>query len=91
MCHASSGYTTNGWAGSQSTRAGVEVGWVEDLQVEVVGSARAAETAATVGHGPIIEEDGNGMVIAGDRRRSQLRKGIGRWIEEFGDVLGRGV
>lgn len=91
MCDASGGNTTDDWTGSQGTRAGVEVWRVPDLHVEVICSAGAAETAATIAHSPVIEEDGNGMVIAGNRRGGHLREGIRGRIEEFGDVLGRGV
>ena len=91
MCHACCGNASDDWTGSQGTGAGVEVWRIPDLHVEVIGSAGAAETAATITHGPVIEEDGNGMVVAGNRRGSHLREGIGGRIEEFWDVLGSGV
>ncbi len=57
----------------------------------MIGSARAAETAATVAHGTIEEKDGNGMIIARNRCRSHLGEGVAGRVEEFGDKLGRGV
>ena len=91
MCHARCGNATDDRTGSQGTGAGVEVWRVPDLHVEVIGSACAAETAATIADGPVIEEDGNGVVVSGNGRGCHLREGIGGRIEEFGDVLGRGV
>ena len=57
----------------------------------MIGGAGAAETAATVAHGTVEVEEGNGVIIAGNRRGSQFGEGVGGRIEEFGDILGRGV
>lgn len=91
MRHACGGNAIDDWAGGQGARAGVEIRRVKDLHVKVIGSACTAETAATVAHGPVVEENGYGVVVARNRRGSQLLEGIGGWIEKFRDVLGRGV
>ena len=53
----------------------------------MIGSAGAAETTATAAHGTVEEEDGNRVIIAGNRNRSHLGEGTRDRIEKFGDVL----
>lgn len=52
-------------AGGESA-GGVEVGWVVDLRVVVVCGTGAAETASTDYDGGVGEEEGGGVVGAGD-------------------------
>ena len=88
---ACDGNAINDGTGSEGAGAGVEVWRVPDLHVEMIGSAGAAETAASVGHGTVEEKEGNRVIVAGDRSRSHLGEGVGGRIEELGDELGRGV
>lgn len=77
--------------GSEAAGAGVEVWRIPNLHVEVIGGAGAAETAPPVAHGPVEEKNRNGVVVAGDGGRRHLGEGVAGRIEEFGDILGRGV
>ena len=77
--------------GRQRARAGVEVWGIPDLHVEVVGGAGAAETAAAVAHGAVVEQKGNRVVIAGNGCLSHLGESVGGRIEELGGVLRRGI
>ena len=81
----------DGGARGEGAAARVEVRRVEDLHVEVVRGAGAAESTAAVGHGAVVEEEGGGVVVTRDSRRGELGKGVAGWVEEFRDVLGRGV
>lgn len=69
----------------------IKVRRVKDLHVEMISSAGAAETTATVCDTTVEHKESSGVVIARNRRRGQLGKGVGRRVEQFGHKLGRGV
>lgn len=69
-------------------KAIVKVRRIEDLHVEMISSAVAAETTATVRDTTVEQKESSGVIIARNRRRGQLGKGIGRRVEQFGHKLG---
>ena len=80
----------DGWSSGQSTRGGVEVWRCEDLGIVVVGRAISAQTRASVDDSSIGQEEGNGVVVAGNGGRRKLLEGVGGRVEQLRNIL-RGI
>lgn len=55
------------WPRGPGSGAGEQVRWAEDLRIEMVGGAGAAETATAVDNGGVGHKDGGGVIVARDR------------------------